>query len=455
MADLPLSVKLLMISYSHKSLALCNRREHNEIMKIHKQLVYFLIKKNENTFRFLYYYNIQHIHDFCKLNSFIIEFLPISYKNDVKFMKDKVKKHPIIIKFATDYCAIEILKDFLINKPKLLREMIPHVRSKNVIIQLDLFEKYIGMYDILNDELKHDEDIVKIVFKYRADVYMLLPERIRCERENVLSAIKRDRLIYDMLPEELRADREITMRSVSLNGYFIFNAPEELQEDDEIRFFALRRSPSIINRLPLKYRSDIDTLIFALSFENKYRSQIILSPELKLKLDKDIVLRLIDTNCVIYDQIPVEYLLDRYIAMKLLKNNYIAESIYPIYHNLFETDRELLEYFISHNPFMIQHVDEKFKKDRELVKIAVRSDKLSCICNVLSDDFYTDREIMTIALENNINNFEFLDDELKSDKQMILTFLKNPQYSSYRYKGDLIASFPIHIRNDPEIIILF
>jgi len=260
-----------------------------------------------------------------------------------------------------------------------------------------------------------------------------------------------------MLPIELKADRDITMCAVSLNRSFILDAPIELQEDDDVVRSAIRNKPIIINQLPVRYRLDIEMINYALSSNKSlnicYENGIILLPEFKLELDRDKILRLIEANYGIFRQIPAEYFTDRDVVMSLSKFSDISTDIYRICRDLFNKDRELLEHLISNNGYVIEHIDIEFKRDRELVKIAAKSN-VKCILCYLLEEFQEDREIIEIALQTNIYNYVELNDEFKSDKELVLNVLRDLKYANDRIRCRVNNSIPDHLKSDPDIAIL-
>jgi hypothetical protein len=369
---LSIRFRIRLISFGCEALSLFTKREQNNLYKFNIQIIEDAIKQNAKAFKYLYFYIKKHIHNFCILNPDIVRYLPISYHNNNKFIMDKIKTQPQLITLTSDECAIEILLKVYKTNTKLFKELIPYVISKEIIMRLNLFEKYPEIFDILTLELKTDIDILKIVFQYRVDVYMLLPEIIRYEKTNILLAVERDPMIYSSLPFEYRYDRDITLCAVSRKGQLLKFTSPNLKEDDEVVYAALRRHPDIINSLSLKYRLNIDTLIYASS----RHARIILLPE--LNLNKEQIIRLLETrNTYLFKKIPKKFLDDRDIA-KILLTYPIPIDLWFQYIDIFKTDRELLQIFLINNvqdEYIEQFINLRYETDEE--KLLLRN--YSCI----------------------------------------------------------------------------
>ena len=257
-----------------------------------------------------------------------------------------------------------------------------------------------GGYDLENidPKLKKDKSFALEVVKKSGDLLKYFDNKLKIDREVVISAIKNDGYSLEYADKSLKQDEEILLMALQKSGYGLQYASEELRDNRELALEILKKN---------------------------WKAHQYLS--YRLKKDRGVILT----------------------AMRHFWGCGEGNRLYDIDNSL-KQDRVFISKFLDIAPFQIESIDEKFKKDRDLVESIIKKyprimnfytmndAKLSelikqdnkFVLSMIKKSGYglflatkeqkADRELVLRAISLNTGAFGYADKSLRRDKKFVL-----------------------------------
>jgi hypothetical protein len=283
--------------------------------------------------------------------------------------------------------------------------------------------------------LKNDLEFINECLELNANIFKYVSDELKKNRELCLRAIKisQDGYNFQHCENIDIKDRDFIIESVSLAGFTLYYMDDNVRDDFEIAKIAVYQDGKIFKYLSERLRNNKELLIDSVKQSQNFSPLENASSE--LKSDEKLILQLLD-----------------YVKSRQYILNYTAENI--------KSNKEIVLKAVKINGWNLQYASEELKNDKEVVFEAVSEYSSSIeyaserIVNDL--DFYEiltqiqgidirglnynilyffenkrlSRNLIIKMLEKNVETFERLDDEYKSDEEIIYLALRRPSKAS-------------------------
>ena len=312
-------------------------------------------------------------------------------------------------------------------------------------VVLAAVKKHGAALQFASDELKSDKEIVKAALKNNLSAILYMPKESWNDKEIVFQAIRMKGFIssfFKFVSKELRSDKEFVLSIVGAKQFLLQYVSEELKNDKDVVLAAVKEYGLALQYASERLRGDKDVVLAAIQQDaNAIRYALN-----DIKDDKDVVIKAIQQSKQFYS---VDYLSDK---LKLDKDVELA-AVYKYLDNLKNVPKELLkdndfiekvlkEYEVS---AVIHVIPETICANKEYVLSAIKED--SYIYNYLPDELKLDKQVIIEALNNGLHSFTLLEDvpdEIKTDKEVAIAAV----YNDWQYYNHL----PEKLKKDADII---
>jgi len=273
---------------------------------------------------------------------------------------------------------------------KVLSE-IPKSLLSNKDFVLEVLEENVEIASFINKKLLKDEEIMLIILKKLNDFKKVIPQNVKHDTSVEIVAFNaNDEFFILNIDEKISNKKEFVKEIVKHNAGFYPHIDKDLQNDYEI----------ITNALNCETKQNP----YILEFINKENL-------LKLRNENEFLINR-DLN-TIYNINAIKTSSDVYKYVLLSVNS--GEKI----------NRELAKKILNKNGNCLELLP-KFNNDKELVLMAVMNNVNSV--SFISKDFENDKEIFYKALVLNENYYKLLGKELKNDIEFLKTVIDiNPK----------------------------
>ena len=320
-----------------------------------------------------------------------------------------------------------------------------------------------------SEELQNDKDVAMAALINSTEAFEYVSERLQSDKEFILHAIGQkdvdavdddlDSYISDNIPEKLKADKDFVLEMVKVNGMVLGCVSDELKVDKDVVTLAVKNNgkayahfewedetfydkeiilaaasnggtPSVIsiftldeeffdtvfNHIPnIAYKSRISAeSCIGQTWKNKIGQSwadvkkpkrqitgdrefallgvkkglvldVFLCREAGLVFDKEIILHQLK-NCIdkiqatslIINHAPEEFKVDKEIALEAVKNTWEALLPHNISNERILSDKEIIMEGMKHSPDALYYASDNLKNDRELLLSALKNkDKIN------------------------------------------------------------------------------
>ncbi|MDY6072143.1 MAG: DUF4116 domain-containing protein [Bacilli bacterium] len=333
--------------------------------------------------------------------------------------------------------------------------------------------KFIYESQIQLEELDFDNKYSIIdAIKHNPELYFSLPYEIQQDKEIMLVAINSQYRFYEKnydwyyhLSDNLKNDIEI-ISDIIINNPDRVDLISKIENADKDIFLKLAKKTSLYSNFPDKFKNDINIIETAIS------ANIEIFNELSdnLKNDKRII-QIFVSNLSVW---KIDKLSN--YSLKISSRDEMKELLNLNGCAIFlgtdelKNDESLIKLSVSKEPYIYQYLDEKFKKNYDIMLIASKKnsyamcqyfdgvindkkailsiiddepDVLAYASNQLKDDI----ELAEHALKKDIYTLKYLSDRLRNDKKIINIVMNTESYHKpYYYFGNTIL-------NDREFIL--
>ncbi len=187
-----------------------------------------------------------------------------------------------------------------------------------------------------------NEDKYKLLeeIKYKSRALEFASEAMKNDKEIVLEALKNDGITLEFISENLRNDKEIVLEAIKYNSWNLEFASENLKSDKEVVLMAVKQNGRVLQFASEALKNDKEIVFEAL--KNDGRALEFVSEN--LRNDEEIVLKAINKKHIYWRGLPIVF------AGEYLKK-----------------DKTFLKKVIKKDIEVFKHLDEKLKKDKEII----------------------------------------------------------------------------------------
>ena len=348
----------------------------------------------------------------------------------------------------------------LASEPSALRYLGHEFRSNRSLV-MNILQDHGFLYDSIADELKGDKEILLIALQSSfPDIFMYASAELRADREVVLEAVKINGDCLRHASIEFQNDFEVVMEAVKSQGCALRFASADLRNNFQVCQVAIYSNPTnyhYIGPVMKKNRELAMQAIDLSSVNYKYMDD-------SLKQDEELAWLAVSSsqsyglNVTDFDEI---FQRDRSIMLEFMKRHPYQHQ-FELLWKPFRSDMEFIMPCLCSDGNTLQHVPIALKKDRELVKTAIRAglsyehltmkykqDKDIILLfgskrnglhfySSLNDELQNDIEVIKCALKSGVP-FSFIPKELQKDKNLAMIALKH-DVSNYKYLLSELAS---------------
>ena len=409
-----------------------------------------------------------------------LSFLAENEKNDKNLVITAVKHHGYALQYASEELRND--KDVVItavghngNALQYASEELQN--DKDVVITAVGHNGNALQY--ASEELQNDKDMAMAALINSTEAFEYVSERLQSDKEFILHAIGQkdvdafdddlDSYISDNIPEKLKSEKDFVLQMVSVNGMALGCVADELKVDKEVVTLAVKNNGKAYAH-------------FEWEDETFYDKEIILAAASKggtpsvipiFTLDEEFFDKIFNylpsiayesrisaERCVESGQTwknkigqswadvkkPKRQITgDREFALRGVKKGLILDvSLCRQAGIVF--DKEIILYQLKNckdkiqaTSSIINHAPEEFKADKEIALEAVKNTRYVLGKPFLSDELIlSDKEIIIEGMKHSPDALYYASDNLKNDRELLLSALKNKDKINDTYRFDEI-----------------
>jgi hypothetical protein len=184
-------------------------------------------------------------------------------------------------------------------------------------------------FEYVSDRLRDDAQVLRVAINAPSATYPIsyASERLRDDKEIALLSINEDPYAFTWVSERLTQDHDVVLATVSGDGDNLRLMRDEFKADEEIALAAIESADcfaymSVDNSL----KNSRDFNLKAVAVGNVFQAL-----EDRFKVDRQIILVAINTNCYVYTMLSEELQEDIQIALQALrsKDGPLEMSVFP------------------------------------------------------------------------------------------------------------------------------
>ena len=335
----------------------------------------------------------------------------VSHMPNIQYITEAIQKADNITEYHSynKRLALDVLGQIsdIYMSDTLVGRLSPELRADIDIMTLAV-SKYGRSLQYASDELKDDNNIVTLAVNRDGDALQYASERLRDDKSLALIAIEKCKDVRSLVPVlsfELKADIDIMSLAINKDVRVFQYASEELRGNKEFVLFA-------INKIDGRWYITEDPM-----------SVVMMAMNIKLRADKDIMLAVVSVGGF-----------GLMSASSELRN-----------------DRELVGIAIRRNSYALQYASEELRNDKELAMFALErcadnSIHTYALIESLGDILKSDKEVMILAVNKDVDALKFASIGLKDDMELVEI--------AVRKKGDVLQHASDRLRDDSRLALL-
>ena len=409
-----------------------------------------------------------------------LSFLAENEKNDKNLVITAVKHHGYALQYASEELRND--KDVVItavghngNALQYASEELQN--DKDVVITAVGHNGNALQY--ASEELQNDKDMAMAALINSTEAFEYVSERLQSDKEFILHAIGQkdvdafdddlDSYISDNIPEKLKSEKDFVLQMVSVNGMALGCVADELKVDKEVVTLAVKNNGKAYAH-------------FEWEDETFYDKEIILAAASKggtpsvipiFTLDEEFFDKIFNylpsiayesrisaERCVESGQTwknkigqswadvkkPKRQITgDREFALRGVKKGLVLD-VFLCREAGIVFDKEIILYQLKNcldkkeaTLSIINHAPEEFKADKEIALEAVKNTRYVLGKPFLSDELIlSDKEIIIEGMKHSPDALYYATDNLKNDRELLLSALKNKDKINDTYRFDEI-----------------
>ena len=306
----------------------------------------------------------------------LLPYIPNTLKNDADFMSQMI---------SIDVEAIQYAGNKLLHKPEFL---------------LGELQKNIRILNYLHFSVKNDMAYLKPILAKLAEHYHYRLENSDDLGRFVLRFLADDECTYllEFYPE-LCENQSFMEQAVRANYHTLKYASPELKNDEDVVL------PAIM--VGLNRNRDSSTLTYASE---------------ELQRDREFIWKLLYQNPIIFKFMKEELKKDEDILLYVgTKEPYLLRYASS---NLFDS-KEFAMKLIPKNPHFFFYISDRLKEEEDILRLAI---KKKVFLDLENSKMKKNRNLILLALKKRIVNFSDLDEEMKTDEEIINLYLDHAEY---------------------------
>lgn len=352
----------------------------------------------------------------------------------------------------------DVYSDFIYKNPKNISWM-PQKEDKTFILKE--ISNNSALYRCLDLKFQEDPDVFLTLLNDVLDLKTYpIPYAIRSNKKSMLAAINRYGSNYLFCSDDLREDRDIVVETlrVAKTNFVNFIKMENYLEDKEAVICFLNNPIYETEHIPKNildfYGSDKEVMIL-LAKKNFFTENKI---NIKHKIDesflkdKDFVSALLSRNHYFLKDIDSSFYSDISVMKNSLNGNFFnyenEVDSFPIMYFALEpvsSDKDFIKRCVSRNPDNFKFVSDDLKENKDFILSLLDYDTLE-IVNYIEPTLKNDKEFVYELISIDDSLFLYANEDLKNDKDFVLKLMEN-NCAVYAHLSD-------ELKKDYEVILI-
>jgi hypothetical protein len=330
-----------------------------------------------------------------------------------------------------------------------------------------------------SEELQNDKDVAMAALINSTEAFEYVSERLQSDKEFILHAIGQkdvdavgddlDSYISDNIPEKLKADKDFVLEMVKVNGMVLGCVSDKLKVDKDVVTLAVKNNGKAYAHFEWEDETFYDKEIILAAASNGGTPSVIsiftLDEEFFDKIfnyrpNNAYKARLEAENCVESGQTwknkigqswadvkkPKRQITgDREFALLGVKKGLVLD-VFLCKEAGLVFDKEIILHQLKNcidkiqaTSLIINHAPEEFKVDKEIALEAVKNTWEALLPhNISNERILSDKEIIMEGMKHSPDALYYASDNLKNDRELLLSALKNKDKINDTYRFDEI-----------------
>ena len=299
-------------------------------------------------------------------------------------------------------------------------------KDKGFILSIIKNHSYIFKY--VHSSLKNDKEFIIKALNVAPRIFHHADISLRNDKPFVMSMIKDiSPNVITAVGDDLVSDKELVLAAVKRNGDLLrFLKDKDFTDDEDIAFAAVKCTASVYQYVSPRLHAK-KTLALEL-LQKKGNGFYFKYADKSLKNDNDIVMAVLANSGSSLEHVNPRFRKNREAVLLAVKASGLALRFAD---NELRKDLEVVTAALRSYHGSYAYIDESLKKNRELALLAINKSGFNL--KHMDFKFRQDKEIVLIALKKHVKAIEFVDDSLLVDEE-ILKIIKNSEHSAYALK---------------------
>ena len=328
-----------------------------------------------------------------------------------------------------------------------------------------------------SEELQNDKDVAMAALINSTGAFKYVSERLRSDKEFILHAIGQkdvdavdddlDSYISDNIPEKLKADKDFVLEMVKVNGMVLGCVADELKVDKDVVMLAVKNNGKAYAHFEWEDETFYDKEIILAAASNGGKPGVISI----FTLDEEFFDTVFNhiPNIAYKSRISAESCIgqtwknkigqswadvkkpkrqitgDREFALRGVKKGLVLD-VFLCREAGLVFDKEIILHQLKNcidkiqaTSLIINHAPEEFKVDKEIALEAVKNTWEALLPhNISNERILSDKEIIMEGMKHSPDALYYASDNLKNDRELLLSALKNKDKINDTYRFDEI-----------------
>ena len=293
-----------------------------------------------------------------------------------------------------------------------------------------------GLFSLMDTELKKDKDVMLAAVKNEGKLLQYASKTLRNDKKIVLQAVDLDDEALRYASQSLQGDKEVVLKALRYRGKNMAFVSPNLKNDKAFILKALAQmdSGAIDDAYPLlnkQLKSDKD-IIFA-TIQSLASVKVLEYATSHLRKDKEVVYAALKKNGYELEFADNSLKKDRAIVLTAISQ---TGSALKFADASLKKDKAIVIKAIEKDGYALEYADVNLQMDKELIAIAGKGHPNGYPAYAFDKRVYKNKTAVLAILEKDPDAIQYVDESLKSDRDIILATLQSNKYSFYFNKLD-------------------
>lgn len=363
---------------------------------------------------------------------------------------------------------------FLLENPNIFSNFITPEVAKDVdLITIALsYDPYV--LELASDDIKNNREVVEKTISSAGFTLQYASPILQNDKSLVLLAVQKDGRAFEFASETLRNDREVAYAAIQSNGSALKFVSPQLTEDNELCSMAVEFNALCLQYTNFSFKDNEQNVLNAI----KNNSEVFGFASERLRNNRETVLAAISQHGHLLQYAGLEFKNTKDLAMTALetsKEGHIPNLVKSLSLELrndkdvifkaanknvgalehaspeIKAERSFMLSLVKNHPYCFNYMNNELKNDKELIDIALSqpnpTGSPNDVLKSLSDDFKDDKEIVKKAVQQSGMVLRHASTRLRNDKEFVLELIKINKDAKFGIGEDLQEEIG---KNDPQ-----